>query len=75
MRKALRLILLDIALNLICVADAALALCAQGVACAPSKKAVWTERLTEFYRSRHGGSDAGPAEAIRGALDRPFPNP
>jgi hypothetical protein len=65
----------DLADQLVDAYARALALCAQGAACAPSKKAAWTEKLTELYKSRHGDSDAGLEEFIRGALDRPFPNP
>lgn len=38
-----------------------------------TQKAAWTRKLTEFYKSRHGDSDAGLDEFIRGALERPLP--
>ena len=44
----------------------AVALCGSDAACAPSK-ADWMERLSGFYKSRHGGSDAGLRELIEAA--------
>ncbi|HST52438.1 MAG TPA: hypothetical protein VLJ61_10555 [Pyrinomonadaceae bacterium] len=52
----------------------AVAACGTRADCQPQKDA-WMQKLTGLYRSRHGGSDAGLEEFIRGALDRPFPNP
>jgi hypothetical protein len=48
------------------------AACGERADCRPRKDA-WTQRLTWLYGTRHGGSDAGLEEFIRGALDTPFP--
>lgn len=37
------------------------------------RKAAWSVRLTEVYKSRHGGSDAGLREYVAGALTKPLP--
>lgn len=52
----------------------AVAACGTRAAC-QSPRAVWLKRLTELYRLRRGGSDAGLEEMIRGALERPPPSP
>ena len=40
-----------------------------------AKKAEWTKRLTDLYKFRHEGSDAGLTEFIAGALAKPLPQP
>jgi hypothetical protein len=52
----------------------AVAACGARADCRPGKDA-WTQKLAGAYRSRHGGSDAGLDELIRGALDAPLPKP
>jgi hypothetical protein len=52
----------------------AVAACGTRADCQPRKNA-WGQKLTGFYRSRHGDSDAGLDELIRGALDAPLPEP
>jgi hypothetical protein len=37
------------------------------------RKAAWSVRLTEVYKSRHDGSDAGLREHVAGALTKPLP--
>ena len=36
-------------------------------------KATVTQKLTSYYKHRHQDSEAGLAELIQGALDRPLP--
>lgn len=36
-------------------------------------KTLWSNKLTEFYKFRHQGSDVGLSDLIAGALARPFP--
>jgi hypothetical protein len=50
----------------------AVAACGVRADCQAQKDA-WTRKLTDLYRSRHGGSDAGLRETIEGALGRPLP--
>jgi tetratricopeptide (TPR) repeat protein len=38
-----------------------------------ASKAEWTKRLTELYKFRHEGSDAGLSEFIAGVLSKPVP--
>lgn len=52
----------------------AVAACGTRAAC-QSPRAVWLKRLTELYRLRRGGTDAGLEEMIRGALERPLSSP
>jgi hypothetical protein len=40
-----------------------------------TKKAEWTKRLTDLYKFRHDGSDAGLNEFIAGVLATPLPQP
>ncbi len=40
-----------------------------------TKKAEWTKRLTDLYKFRHDGSDAGLNEFIAGVLAKPLPQP
>jgi hypothetical protein len=40
-----------------------------------TKKAEWTKRLTDLYKFRHDGSDAGLNEFIAGVLSKPLPQP
>jgi hypothetical protein len=40
-----------------------------------AKKAEWTKRLTDLYKFRHDGSDAGLNEFIAGVLAKPLPQP
>jgi tetratricopeptide (TPR) repeat protein len=39
-----------------------------------ASKAEWTKRLTELYKFRHEGSDAGLSEFIAGVLSKPLPS-
>ncbi|HWW74602.1 MAG TPA: hypothetical protein VNZ44_04350 [Pyrinomonadaceae bacterium] len=52
----------------------AVAACGEDAKCR-ERKAAWSERLTEVYKSRHDGSDAGLAEWVAGILTRPLPEP
>lgn len=40
-----------------------------------TKKAEWNKRLTDLYKFRHEGSDAGLTDFIAGVLAKPLPQP
>jgi hypothetical protein len=50
----------------------AVAACGEEAKCR-ERKAAWSERLTEVYKSRHDGSDAGLGEWVAGILTKPLP--
>ncbi|MFL6331717.1 MAG: hypothetical protein ACJ754_00065, partial [Pyrinomonadaceae bacterium] len=50
----------------------AVAACGADAGC-QERKARWTGKLTGLYKQRHGGSDGGVDELIKGALGRPMP--
>ncbi|HJQ32095.1 MAG TPA: hypothetical protein VJ866_07950 [Pyrinomonadaceae bacterium] len=52
----------------------AVAACGEEAKCR-ERKAEWSERLTEVYKSRHDGSDAGLGEWVAGILTKPLPEP
>ncbi|HEV7891122.1 MAG TPA: hypothetical protein VGP08_10800 [Pyrinomonadaceae bacterium] len=50
----------------------AVSACGEDAKCR-ERKAAWSVRLTEVYKSRHDGSDAGLREHVAGALTKPLP--
>lgn len=52
----------------------AVAACGEEAKCR-ERKAAWSERLTEVYKWRHDGSDAGLGEWVAGILTKPLPEP
>jgi hypothetical protein len=50
----------------------AVAACGAEAGC-QERKTLWTDKLTRLYKHRHGGSDKGLDELIKGALGRPMP--
>jgi hypothetical protein len=62
----------DLAELLIDLYARAVAACGEGAKCG-EQKAAWSERLTEVYKWRHDGSDAGLGERVAGAPTKPLP--